>query len=164
MRRIKTNRRGDSFLVIRSGVHRLRNVGGGHHPSLAADYPKVAPSARVVHAPKCRLANARPEPDFRYFSKRIASRCWEFDGNNDRPWPGRDGMTGWTAVIPVQAIPHVTGNAYIVARGVSVTSNDVNDPFFDAIHTCSWRHAPGQRRIQWFWRFGSGGTQFCRAG
>jgi hypothetical protein len=25
-------------------------------------------------APKCRFANARPEPDFRYFSNRTASR------------------------------------------------------------------------------------------
>ena len=41
-----------------------------------------APAQEVVAAvysattgPKCRFANARPEPDFKYFSKRTAA-CW----------------------------------------------------------------------------------------
>ena len=61
----------------------------------------------------------------------------KFDRNNERPRPVGDSVTAWTGVMPVQPIADVTGDPDIVARGVGVTSNDVDDPFFNAVHACS---------------------------
>ena len=44
------------------------------------------------------------------------------------------GVAGWTVVMPFETIAHAICEPNGVARWISVTAKDVDDPFFDSVH------------------------------
>jgi hypothetical protein len=60
-----------------------------------------------------RFAKARPEPDFRYFSKRTAVRSLENSNDTTSDQTVGAGMAAWTVVVPIQALANVIGDSDI---------------------------------------------------
>jgi hypothetical protein len=71
-----------------------------------------------------------------------------------------NGVAGRTVVVPIKTIIDVLSDAHVVAPGICVTANDVNEPLSNALHagaTRTVRAAPeflGTSQISGF------GTQF----
>jgi hypothetical protein len=66
--------------------------------------------------PKCRCAKARPDPDFKYFSNRTASRSLGNSIENDeRPGTIPDRVAARACVVPSEAVPQVARDAHVVA-------------------------------------------------
>ena len=85
--------------------------------------------------PKCRAANARPDPDFRYFSKRTASFSVGNDrdtttdhGRFDKVWP----QGPW--LCPFESRGQITGDPHVVPGWIDIASEDVDDSPWRAMH------------------------------
>ena len=58
----------------------------------------------------------------------------KFHRNNQRPRTVRHGVAGWPVVMPIKTITHVICDPDVMTRWIDLTSNDVSDPFFNAVH------------------------------
>ena len=107
------------LIGLAGGCRNQRNARARcHHPEDHLQMIQARPDdhghARVdvlEIGPKCRFVNARPEPDFRYFSKRTASRSVaQFHRHYDGPGPVGEGVARRTVVVPVQA----AGTSFVI--------------------------------------------------
>ena len=74
---------------------------------------------------KCRFANARPEPDFRCFSKTAAL---DSDANSmEATRPQGSGVLGPAAVVGLESASDVGGEAHVVAGRGWHAAEDVNE-------------------------------------
>ena len=45
-----------------------------------------------------------------------------------------NGVAGWPVVVPLETIAQVIRDSDVVSCRIRLTSKDVNDPLFDAVH------------------------------
>ena len=85
--------------------------------------------------PKCLVAKARPDPDFRVLLEtRGLFLGWKLQRHNHRPWSVRLRVPARTMVVPCESRAQIIGDPDVVSGRVYVTANDVNDAFLDAVH------------------------------
>ena len=51
-------------------------------------------------------------------------------------------------IVPVKAVVHVACDPDVVARRVAVTSNEVDDSLFNAVHASAHKHAAKPARVR----------------
>lgn len=70
----------------------------------------------------------------------------ELKRDDERPWPVMDSHAGRTGVVPVQALDDITREADVMAIGVAVAAEDVDEALrFHALSLARRRPASGAR-------------------
>src|SRR5689334_22795752 len=96
----------------------------------------------IVHQRRCRLANATPDPDFRYRSNTSARRSF-YDHIND-PRSPRDRMRTVARVVRVEAGTPIAGYTGVVTGSIRDASEHVHSTF----GACHWSTSL-QRKLRW---------------
>ena len=85
---------------------------------------------------------------------------WEFDDHDERPRAVLNGVAGRPVVVPIKTIIDVLSDAHVVAPGICITANDVNEPVSRPSHAGATRTVRARSEAANFAELPSFRTQF----